>query len=366
MDDFWLWLYSLTGVGSGTIFRLRKRFGDTSDPRAVFSTLLRINTSMSKQSLEGWQLHIRRIRDVLDARTIDVLPYWSERYPPLLREIYDPPAFLFCLGRHEILRKTRMVTIVGTRSMTEYGRHAVQEILPHITAAGVGIVSGLAHGVDTCVHHETLQSERGIPIAVLPGGPLGGYPASNEHLFSKIVSRGCVLWEFLPGIPLKRELFALRNRILAGLTECTVVVESLTQGGSLITARSALASNRSVGAVPGSIFSDYSFGTNDLLSQGAFVVRSSWDVLSILDPRYVSSEKREIHCAGKDYVTRVLCCYPGKEDAFWAKLVEHGIELSELETYSKLGAPEVMQNLTRLELAGILRRDRDGKIKLNR
>ena len=195
----------------------------------------------------------------------------SDIYPALLKEIHRPPKALYCRGNTELLTK-QCITIVGTRNATSYGKKILDIFLkPYLNTLGICIVSGMARGIDTLVHSRCL--ELGIPtIAVIAGGIENIYPTSNTQLYEDICKSGLVISEFDGVVAMKKGMFPMRNRILAGLSEVTIVVEAGVKSGSLITANLALESGRDVYVVPGDIFKNTSCGCNKLIKEGAGVI----------------------------------------------------------------------------------------------
>jgi DNA processing protein len=211
-------------------------------------------------------------------RGINLIPFYSIDYPKLLQHCSDHPAILFCQGDTELLKK-RSITIVGTRKMSEYGREVIHSIIKEIPKEYV-IVSGLALGVDCEVHKACLTY--GVDtIAVVGGGIDVGYPGENEDVYSEISKKGLLISEFPPGVNLGKRMFPVRNRIMAGLSMVTVVVESGSRGGSFITALQAIEYGRTVAAVPGSIFSSASVGCHKLLNMGSVAVSSADEILGL-------------------------------------------------------------------------------------
>jgi DNA processing protein len=202
-------------------------------------------------------------------------------YPPLLRQLGDPPAVLFALGRVEtleVLREEPAVAIVGTRNPSSYGTEVASSLGRGLGAAGVPVVSGLARGIDGTAHRGCLQGS-GVPVAVLAGGPDVVYPRRHRALHGDIVRTGMVLSELPPGTSPFRWSFPARNRIMAGLARMTVVVEAADPSGSLITADFAKDLGRSVAAVPGRVTTEVARGTNGLLRDGAVPITGAEDIL---------------------------------------------------------------------------------------
>lgn len=188
-------------------------------------------------------------------------------YPPLLKEIKDPPKKLYCAGDVELLR-SRCVAIVGSRKMTEYGRWAGEKLGEVSAAGGLTVVSGLALGIDACAHRGALKG-KGKTIAVLGCGLDVVYPVHNRNLKDQIEREGLLISEYPLGFTGTRYSFPARNRIISGLSEAVIVVEAGINSGALITAAHGGDQGREVYAVPGNINSKYSLGVNLLLRDGA-------------------------------------------------------------------------------------------------
>jgi DNA processing protein len=198
-------------------------------------------------------------------------------YPPLLAELHDPPSTLFVRGDAAVLPE-RGVAVVGARSCSAYGAQVARALARELAAAGLLVVSGLARGVDGEAHRGALECG-GRTVAVLGCGIDRDYPRSHAELARRIVASGAVVSEYPPGVEPAPWRFPARNRIIAGLSLATVVVEARERSGALITADFALELGREVFAVPGEITSGLSAGTNDLLRQGAAPLTAVRDVL---------------------------------------------------------------------------------------
>lgn len=211
---------------------------------------------------------------------IHFLMYEDALYPKRLKEIYLPPIVLFYKGRLELFNRLS-IGIVGARNHTPYSKEALEFLLPDILERKVSIISGLARGVDSLAHQLTLDL-KGETIAVIGNGINICYPKENQSLYDAIGKKGLILSEYpLDSPPLKFH-FPYRNRIIAGLSHGLCVIEAKLHSGSLITANVALSENRQVFALPGNITSEYSKGTNELITAGAFPIRNSNDILESL------------------------------------------------------------------------------------
>jgi len=206
---------------------------------------------------------------------IRALTLLDDEYPALLKQVADPPPVLFVRGQLKN-EDEQSVALVGTRRATSYGQAVAQRLARDLAAAGVTVVSGLAKGVDTQAHRAAVDAG-GRTMAVLGNGLDQVYPPENAALARQIVERdaGALVSEFAPGVPPDAVNFPRRNRIISGLSMATVIVEAGARSGALITADFALEQGREVMVVPGNINSPMSFGSNELLKQGATPVTSA-------------------------------------------------------------------------------------------
>lgn len=214
----------------------------------------------------------------LDKQRISIIGFTEKKYPELLKHIPSPPVVLYIYGNEDAL-DLNGVSIVGTRKITDYGIHALQTLIPEIVASSLITISGLAFGVDAHVHSITLENS-GQTIAVIPGGISPITPRSHTSLAERIVHNGgAIIAEYPPGVPTTKQFYARRNRIIAGLSLVTTVIEAPVRSGALITAYQALEYNRTVCALPGRIDQPYSKGCNTLIQKGAWPVLSAADIL---------------------------------------------------------------------------------------
>jgi DNA processing protein len=220
----------------------------------------------------------------LEKENVQMITFNMPEYPRLLQEIANPPYIIYMKGEID-LNSTPMISIVGSRKFTSYGSQAATSFAKDLAAAGVIVVSGMALGIDSIAHQGAL-SGGGKTIAVL-GGSLDDkniYPRNNFNLSREIIENGALLSEYPIETPAGIQgNFPARNRIIAGLSLGTLIIEAGEKSGTLITANSALESNREVFAIPGSIFSPQSSGTNELIRHGAKIVTGVKDILEELD-----------------------------------------------------------------------------------
>ena len=208
------------------------------------------------------------------------IKYEDKIYPEELKKIANPPKTLYCLGDISLL-KTKMISVVGSRKCTEYGKNVALKIGECATKYEVTVVSGMAKGIDYFSHYGALNSN-GKTIAVLGCGVNICYPKTSRDIYDKIKKTGLLISEYEPNCMPRPQYFPLRNRIVSALSDATIVVEAEISSGSMITAEIANEQGKSVYAIPGSIFSLSSFGTNKLIQDGGRIVLSIEDVFKDL------------------------------------------------------------------------------------
>jgi DNA processing protein len=286
-----LTLSQLPGIGPTRINDLIKGFG--GDPNLLdasperFMQVPGIGDTLAHQMAKNlgdrhWRQEARvaaeKQLDLLDKISGSIVTILDPSYPRLLSEIYDPPPVLFVRGDPESL-SLPSIAVVGTRKATSYGKQATELFCRELVQNGFGIASGLAYGIDMTAHRTALD-QGGVTIAVLGCGVDTIYTDPAGRVWPKILERGAIISEEWIGTEPLPGNFPKRNRLISGLASGTLVVESDIRGGSLITASCAIEQNREVFAVPGSIFSRASRGTNLLIQQcHAKPVLTSADIL---------------------------------------------------------------------------------------
>lgn len=238
---------------------------------------------LSPQTAETLFKHLHsytpnQIVNYYSKKKIHIITIVDKEYPFLLKQIFDPPFVLYGMGRIEILFEERRIAVIGTRLPSKIGVQTVAKLVPSIAEQGWTIVSGLAKGIDSSAHWNTINT-LGKTIAVLGSGFNYIYPKENVGLFLKLTQNNLLLTEYPPHTPPKKWHFPARNRIISGLSHAVLVIEAKEKSGSLITADQALEQGRDVFAVPGSIFQEQSKGTNYLIQQGAKLITSVEDIL---------------------------------------------------------------------------------------
>lgn len=278
--------------------------------------------------------------------SIDVVTVEMASYPDRLRQLHDPPPFLFLRGDASLLAR-RSVAIVGSRRSTAYGRRTTEELAGALARAGVVVVSGMALGIDGAAHRGCLAAG-GATVAVLGSGPDVLSPSSNAGLGRQILRTGLVVSEFLPGDPPRAHHFPRRNRVLAALADAVVVVEAAARSGALITVGHALDLGRDVFAVPGPLGTPSSQGSNALIRDGAGMITSVSEFVAEivgdepggpeggpLEPSNVGTEALEL----------------------WRALGDGAVDVDRLARLVRFTPAQALAGLAELEIVGCAVRD---------
>lgn len=353
----WLALHLVPGMGPVTCQRLAAHFGS---PDRVFSTTvgeLQAVCRLRPESLTalkdaGWQSFIELAQQEM-ARAADenirLLAWDDPLYPPLLRNIHDPPPVLYVLGNPEMLN-CRGIGIVGSRAATHYGRNIAEHLANSLAGQGFTIVSGMALGIDTAAHKGALAAA-GRTIAVLGCGLDIIYPPGNHRLYKDIMASGAAVSEYPLGTQPDNFRFPARNRIISGLSLGVVVVEAANRSGSLITAHHALEQGREVFAVPGRIDSTKSAGTHTLLQQGAKLVHSANDIVEEFS--YEKHLQQDNNCdAAEDQAAAEQLNHD--EAALFACLDVYPRTIDEIVRQSGFTPQKTSELLLHLELKGVV------------
>ncbi len=275
----------------------------------------------------------------------------DKRFPKLLKHIHQSPKQLYCRGDVSLLG-TDCIAVVGTRKMTPYGKEAIQKILPGL-ARHFTIVSGMALGVDGAAHKTCLDA-RGKTIAVLGSGISDEalYPKEHVRLAKEILDKGgLIISEYKPETKGRPEYFPHRNRIVSGLSRGTLIVEADEKSGTLITARLSMEQNRDVFAVPGSIFSQRTYGPHMLIKNGAKLVVSAEDILEEYD--HLSLPKAKRVSTANPTEARILAILSGSSPLSADAIID------EMDK----SAAEILTALTVMELSGLITQDDAGNYR---
>jgi DNA processing protein len=276
-------LNMIESVGPVRVRQLLERFGDApSVLRATRQQLLGVHGigDETANAIAGWEKGIDLAAELKRIETYgcQVLTQEDSEYPELLREIYDPPIVLYVKGTLTAQDKNS-IAIVGSRQTTHYGIEVARRFGYQLGYLGVTVVSGGARGIDTAAHQGALNA-RGRTVAVLGTGINLVFPPENRELFERITTQGAVITQFPFNRPADKQSFPIRNRIVAGMTLGTVVVEAPLSSGALITSNFASEYGRQVFAVPGRIDSPRSKGCHELIKNGAKLCENAEDILS--------------------------------------------------------------------------------------
>jgi DNA processing protein len=297
--------------------------------------------------LQAWQHHRQH--------GIAVLLRNGPSYPERCREVPTGPPILFCKGDPDVLHSAPTVALVGTRAPTRYGIGIAAQLGADLSAAGVSIVSGLALGIDAAAHEGACGSGA-PPIGVVAGGLDDPYPRRHARLWERVAEHGAIVSESPAGTPTEKWRFPVRNRLLAAMSDVVVVVESRHHGGSYHTVEAALGLGIPVGAVPGSIRSATSEGTNALLADGAFLVSSAGDVLVELGLEGFSVPASRPRSGSTASPARPRPApEPGEETVVYDVLTTDPASLDHLVRATRLGLPALCGALERLARAGLAR-----------
>lgn len=287
---YWIWYAIRCGAGSVDGVKLLELFPD--GPKAIYEadfsrlseydgfdrTFLR---RLENKNLDG----ANRVLEFCFMNDIRILTCCSEDYPARLKGIYNRPIVLYARGNIAELDKRLCVAVVGTRQMTDYGKHAAFDIVRNLCGYGAVIVSGAAYGIDAVANRTALFFESDT-VAVLGSGVNVPYPRENAGLINDIAGRGMLLSEYVPGTAPNGKNFPMRNRIISGISDAVLVVEADVKSGALITARCAADQGRAVYAVPGNIDQPNSRGTNNIIRDGAKLCSRAEDIIEDFADEY--------------------------------------------------------------------------------
>ena len=299
-DDikYWVGFSIIPGIGRVRLAQLESYFGSLENAwKAPPGEIKRAGLdSQGLRAITQWRDKISPESEMekLEHYNVNVVTCNDSGYPSRLKEIYDYPPVLYIRG--SLLPEDEWcLAVVGTRRATVYGRQVTQELVADIAQSKITIVSGLAKGIDTIAHQSALAAG-GRSLAVFACGLDIVYPAENASLARRIMENGALVSEYPLGTRPRAENFPRRNRILSGLSLGVLITEAGETSGAMITARMALEQNREIFAIPGSILSPASQGTNHLIQEGAKLVREYTDILEELNLTTVARqiEMREI------------------------------------------------------------------------
>jgi DNA processing protein len=289
---YWVSFNLIPGIGTTKFSLLENYFGSLEQAWHAAPSALRTAGLDSRTVEEVTSTRSTISPDAelekLERHGIRAFTWNDDAYPYRLKEIYDRPPVLYVKGRL-LPQDDCSISVVGSRRATIYGRQVTEELCRNLAANGVTITSGLARGIDSVAHRASLDAG-GRTIAVFGCGLDIIYPADHLRLAQRIIEQGALVSEYPLGTRPRAGNFPRRNRIMSGISLGVLVIEAAKRSGALITAHLALEQNREVFAVPGSILSPMSTGTNNLIQEGAKLVRNFSDILEELNLSIVTRE----------------------------------------------------------------------------
>ena len=335
------------GVGRVKFSQLEKYFGKLETAWQAGAADLKqagLDSNVIK-SIEEMRPHIDLVSEMerLDKAGIKVYTFQDDDYPARLREIFDYPPIIYLKGELS-LQDEWCIAVVGTRRATVYGKQVTQEIVENLARNKITVVSGLARGIDTIAHRAALEAE-GRTVAICACGLDSVYPPENAALARSIVENGALISEYPLGAKPRADNFPRRNRIMSGMSLGVLVIEADEISGAVITAHMALEQNREVFAVPGSILSPMSRGTNTLIQEGAKLVRNCTDILEELN---LTANIQQLEMKEMVPTTET-------EDLLLKQLSSEPVHVDAVCRSSGLPVATVSSNLAIMELKGLVK-----------
>ena len=350
----WLALNMISGIGNSVFKKLVNEFGHPEDVfEASLSELMKVDgvsndiarRIIKREFISDPEEELESVKKC----NAMIVTYMDASYPEFLKEIPSAPVLLYVKGKDIPFNRVFMA-VVGSRNPTHYGIKAADKIAFGLAKRGIGVVSGLARGIDAAAHRGCLRGE-GFTIAVMGTGIDKVYPAPNKQLSEQIMKSGCLISEFSVGSPPEPKNFPIRNRIISGLSMGIVVVEATKRSGSLITASFALDQGREVFAVPGSIDSFKSTGAHLLIKQGAKLVENADDIID-------EFEFAQKYIENSNIPTHTLDTPPNMsepERKIYEIIGHYPVHIDQIVRTGGMDAGEVSSILMQMELKGIVK-----------
>ena len=344
---YWVGFSLISGIGPVKFNQLENYFGSLENAWQAASADLK-QAGLDKgaiQAINNWRpkISLEAEMEKLERYGVKVLTWRDPDYPARLEEIYDYPPVLYIRGSL-VLEDEWCLAVVGTRKATVYGRQVAEEIVTDLARSKITIVSGLARGIDSIAHRAALEAG-GRSIAIFACGLDIVYPSENANLARQIMQQGALISEYPLGVSPRADNFPRRNRIMSGLSLGVLIVEADETSGAMITAHMALEQNREVFAIPGSILSPASRGTNHLIQEGAKLVRNYVDVLEELNLAIMAQQLEMKELLPADETESLLL----------KQLSHEPTHIDELCRNSGLEAALVSSTLTMMELKGMVK-----------
>ena len=396
MDNavYYIWLAQALGAGTRAAGELLRRYGGAKEIYSLdeYPQEARLSERQRRVLADKDLTASLAILEKCARANVKVLCYGDPLFPERLRAISAPPAVLYYRGVIKDLNSEYLVSVVGTRSMTEYGGKITEYFAGEFAAAGAVVVSGMASGIDSAAHRGCL-AKSGYTVAILGTAIDRPYPPENAQLYDTIVRKGLVLSEYAPGSEYARNCFPKRNRLIAGISNATLVTEAGERSGALITANDAIMQGKEVYALPGLSGSKQSVGTNTLLQKGVRLAYRPSDVLATAELMYpdkiritAESYRTERYDTGAQphFTESRVSPDTGVEEVHDGYSYEKigklepdevtvvtalkgaggGLFIDEVVSASGLDAGTVMSTLTVLEVYGVVSQKNDGRYVL--
>ncbi|HQU08327.1 MAG: DNA protecting protein DprA [Verrucomicrobia bacterium 21-51-4] len=358
--DVCLVLTHLAHVGPITAQRLLTAFSE--NPAEILNSSVSALTRVPgvgpviAQSVSQWRqvVQIEALKAALKSKGVRFVAKVDSAYPRLLSKIADAPIGLFCLGPKPF--NERAIAIVGSRRATLYGLSIAKRLAADLSVQGFQVISGLARGIDGAAHQGALEAQ-GDTVGVLGCGVDLIYPPEHGALYQRMAAEGLLVSEFALGRPADKQTFPMRNRVIAGLSQAIIVVESDVHGGSMITARLAGEQGRHVFAVPGRVDQSASRGCHELIRDGATLLRNVDDLLEEL--QYLRQSTLPL-----DGCEAPRPNLEGLEGRLWAALDEGGpMGLDEMSQLTQSASSQVASTLMLLEIKRWIVKRADGRFE---
>ena len=345
--QYWVGFNIIPGIGRVKFSQLETYFGKLENAWKAGGSELRKagldNNTIKTIETGRPQIDLDSEMEKLEKSGTKAITFHDAKYPPRLKEIYDYPPLIYVKG--EIKSQDEWsIAVVGTRRATVYGRQVTEEIIDDLAQNNITIVSGLARGIDTVAHNSALKAG-GRTLAVFACGLDTVYPAENVNLAKHIINQGALISEYPLGAKPRPDNFPRRNRIMSGMSLGVLVVEADESSGAIITAHMALEQDREVFAIPGSILSPMSRGTNKLIQEGAKLVKNCSDILEEfnLTVNIRQLEMKEVVPASET------------EALLLKQLGTEPTHIDQVCRNSGLSIATVSSNLSMMELKGVVR-----------
>jgi len=352
-------LNRINNIGNVRILNILKRVQNLNELESTDKKKFKSIEGISETIVDSIFTHLKSRRELsndfeaymnnLEKKKINTVNYFDENYPDNLKNIYDPPVLLYYKG--ELVKSDKYsLGVIGTRYPTEYGRNACINLVKELSNFKIPVISGMAKGIDS-VSHRTALSNNNLTYAILGSGVDVIYPNENQRLYDEICEKGAVISEYEPGTKPDKVNFPRRNRIISGIGLGVLIIETGIRGGSMITTEFAIDQNKEIFAVPGSISSKQSEGTNYLIKQGmAKLVTGIEDILNELE--YKLKEHSNRIRTNEMQVDIELNLFERK---LYEEINDEPVHIDSLSDKTELNISDCLVNLLSLEFKGLVR-----------